>query len=400
MPHQKKPRLLDDRCASAGDLSTDVLANVLGYLGVKEIMPKRRVCKKWKEAAKKTIVPTSNNFNYFRVNNLKSCNAMRVMTTELPNLQQIAICGLWEYEHKWSDGEDPNEGLAARTAHYTTHDIGIISNFRKLRRLEIDHDSTKLNGRYPVLINFPLLQELKINDCDNLKLDLEMLTGLPLLKELVCIGNDGLTGNISSLRVLKDTLETVWICFCKNVEGNFMDLADFPHLKQLDLEGTAVTGDIQDICVNDFSSLAELALPKEVYGGHWYELHRISDAPDLIRSVYLLKKQRPALELGNWNGILSEDSPDWYRSIGIDHPPFQVVFVQAGPRIGYRWVTECGKPCEANWLDPVPGRESDGYEEYTEKLQEIESQVKMYKGFFQPPPEEEYGRRNQEFYWG
>lgn len=39
-----------------------------------------------------------------------------------------------------------------------------------------------------------------------------------------------------------------------------MDLADFPHLKELGLEETGVTGDIRDIGDNDFSSL-------EVYGG-------------------------------------------------------------------------------------------------------------------------------------
>ena len=36
-----------------------------------------------------------------------------------------------------------------------THDINIISNFSKLRILEIYR--VELNGRYPVLFNFPLL---------------------------------------------------------------------------------------------------------------------------------------------------------------------------------------------------------------------------------------------------
>jgi hypothetical protein len=337
MPHQKMPRFLeDDRCASAADdLSTDVLANVFGYLdGPKDIMQKRCVCKKWKVAVKMTIVPTSINFfNDFRVNDLKSYNAMRVMTRAMPNLQQIAICGLWQYEHKWSDGEDPDEGLAARYAHYTTHDIGIISNFRKLRRLQIDHDRTKLNGSYPFFFNFPLLQELIIQGCDYLKWDLDMLAGLPLLKELVCIGNDGLTGNISSLRVLKDTLEKVYLMCCDNVEGNFMDLADFPHLKELDLDCTAVTGDIRDIGENDFSSLECLRLPKTVYGGNYYEFQHISDGHDLVRALYLFNKKRPVLKMEDWNGELSEDSPDWYGSADedIDTPPFYIRFVKKYP---------------------------------------------------------------------
>ena len=60
-----------------------------------------------------------------------------------------------------------------------------------------------------------------------------MLAGLPSLKELHCVENRYLSGNISSLRVLKQTLEKVEIFCSELVEGNFMDLADFPHLKKL-----------------------------------------------------------------------------------------------------------------------------------------------------------------------
>lgn len=66
-----------------------------------------------------------------------------------------------------------------------------------------------------------------------------MLEGMPSLTELICIDNSSLSGNIGSLRVLKETLERVDIHGCENVEGNFMDLADFPRLSELDLTGTA-----------------------------------------------------------------------------------------------------------------------------------------------------------------
>ena len=79
-----------------------------------------------------------------------------------------------------------------------------------------------------------------------------------------------------------------------------MDLADFPYLKELKLNDTAVTGDIRDIGENDFSSLERLILPKSVYGGDGYVLQRISDAPDLMRAVYLLKKQRQTLKMRGW----------------------------------------------------------------------------------------------------
>ena len=104
MPHPKKKQKLagdDANCsaetavadrvaASANDLSVDVLADIFGFLGgAKDIMQKRRVSKKWKEAVKKTVVPLEN--FHFRVINMRTYNAMNVMTTELPNLQQIEI---------------------------------------------------------------------------------------------------------------------------------------------------------------------------------------------------------------------------------------------------------------------------------------------------------------------
>lgn len=69
---------------------------------------------------------------------------------------------------------------------------------------------------------------------------------MPLLKESHCNGNRYLTGNTRSLRVLKDKLEKVVIVNCGGalsfwngpgvgVGGNLMDLADFSHLKVLNL---------------------------------------------------------------------------------------------------------------------------------------------------------------------
>jgi hypothetical protein len=384
--------------ASFGALSVDVLANIFGYLTAEEIMSKRRINKKSKKAAQITIVPFSAAPPAdFIVDSLEKYNAVSVMTRALPNLQQIMFHNGLGNGHKYSDGEDPDEELGTNTADWTTHDIEIISNFSKLRVLDM---YARLNGRYPFLFNsFPLLQILNIDDCYRLKWDLEMLAGFPLLKELHCDRNDRMTSNISSLRVLKDTLEEVTIKSCRNVAGNFMDLADFPHLKTLNLIETAVTGDIHDIAERDFPSLEQLNLPKGVYGGNGYEFQRISDAPDVARAIYIFKKQRPTLEMEEyWCGVLSEDSPDWYEYtdepfVAIDDtPPLYIRFVEAGSRIGYRWESDYGIPCEVNWLDPEPDRQSSDYDEYIEELQEIEHQVTMYRGFIQPPTEEEYNR--------
>ena len=183
-----------------------------------------------------------------------------------------------------------------------------------------------------------------------------------------------------------------------------MDLADFPNLKRLELFDTAVTGDIRDIGDNDFPSLERLILPKTVYGAKDSTLQSISEATDLIRALYLLKKQRPALSmLEHWCATLSKDSPDWYEAAedGGTLPPFKIYFVQAGSRIGYRWEEDkllSNSPCEVNWLGPEPDRGSSDYEKYTEELQRIERQVRtsMYQGFHRPPTEEEYHRLVEE----
>jgi hypothetical protein len=93
---------------------------------------------------------------------------------------------------------------------------------------------------------------------------------------------------------------------------------------------------------------------------------------------------------------LSEGSPDRYGAAGededADSPPFYVCFVEAGSRLGYRWETASDIPCEVNWLDPEPDRESSDYGKYIEELEQINSEVHMFRGFYQPPLEEEYHR--------
>jgi hypothetical protein len=398
-PNNKKQRINDADATlaeAAADLSTDLLANILGCLDVKDIMRSRGVNKKWKEAVKMTIVPLSADF---AVMGLRKYNAMNVMTTEVPNLQQITLRGLGGLgrANKWSDGEDPDESHPHRTADFSSHDIEIISNFRKLRYLKIE--GADLNGRYPFLFNsFPRLQKLTTRYCNYLKFDLEMLAGLPLLKELDCWENRYLAGNISSLRVLKDTLEKVKMDCCSRVQGNFMDLADFPHLKALNLYGTAVIGDIRDIGENDFSSLEHLKLPQSVLGVRGCEFQRISDGTELVRAVYLLRKKFPALEIKYWYGRLSRDSPDRYESMSRNYPPapFTIRLVEVGSRFGYRWAShdfDSHIPCAVNWLDPEPDGESSDYEEYIAKLEEMNTyEVQFYRGFHQPPTEEEYRR--------
>ncbi len=387
--------------AGFDDLSVDTLANIFSFLPFDDVMCQRFLNKKAMEAARKTVIAN------FCVDSVENYNALRVMTAAT-NLRQITLCAFGrdddsesdeddsdEVQHKYSDGEDPDERKASATANWTSHDIGIISNFRQLRVLEIAMHAP-LNGRYPVLFGFPTLQKMSIKYCHYLKWDLGMLVGMSVIKELECTNNDRLTGNINNLGMLKDTLERVVIDGCTRVEGNFMDLKDFSHLREVNLRWTAVTGDIRDIEESDFSSLESLILPKGVYGGKGCEFQSSSDGPDVARGVYLLKKQRPELKMDYWFAKLSEDSPDWYESAeNFAEAPFCIRFVEAGSCIGYRWLSmgiSISNPCEVNWLDPEPETGSEYYE-----AQRIEDKVKMYKGFYQPPTEEEYQRLVDEY---
>jgi len=214
--------------------------------------------------------------------------------------------------------------------------------------------------------------------------------------------NQHLTGNISRLRAFKGTLKSLYIWKCLSVRGNIMEMADFPRLKELELYGTPVTGDIEDIRSNDFPALESLNLPDTVHGGMKYKFRHVSEVPSFMHTVHLLLQRTPALLEKHFlsTGLgwtLSEGSPDWYDwedESEIPKPPFYLQFVRAGSRRGWSWCTSRDNyySCEIHWLDPEPNSESDDYGTYIEKLQDEEHFVDFYQGYYQPPTEAEYRR--------
>jgi hypothetical protein len=105
---------------------------------------------------------------------------------------------------------------------------------------------------------------------------------------------------------------------------------------------------------------------------------------------------------------LSRDSPEWYDlndENGHPPPPFTINFVRAGSRVGWRWKASGGggyncisNSCEINWLDPEPDRESNDYDVYIRELQSIQEDVFCFKGYHQPPSQDEYKRLCEEYY--
>eukprot|EP00984_Skeletonema_dohrnii_P005981 scaffold2120_cov150-Skeletonema_dohrnii-CCMP3373.AAC.4 len=414
--------LLDDdsenKDPTINGMSNSLTATILGFLGYKDIMRSRICCKKLRDAARSTIVPwaeydkSSYSFSLetqFCVNSVKKHKAMVALTTALPNLQQIRLSSIG-HGHKYCEGKDPDEEEAASTADWTTHEIQMISKFTKLRSLSMY--ATPLNGRYPVLFNFPLLQILKIQYCGNLKWDLNALTKLRCLKELNVDTCDSLTGNIKSLRVLRATLENVYIHIrnCE-IEGDFMDLADFPRLTFLNLTNCSlITGDMREIGENDFPMLESLHLGEGVIGSNCHKFQHISDVASVAEAVHRLKQRNPPQNVGYVFWSLSQDSNECYTSngkAGHPPPPFSIDFVRAGSRVGWRWKathynhgckSRVTNSCEINWLDPEPGRESNDYDVYIRELQSIQEDVFCFEGYHQPPTEEEYKRVCEEYY--
>mmetsp|Transcript_9430 Transcript_9430/g.20406 ORF Transcript_9430/g.20406 Transcript_9430/m.20406 type:complete len:510 (+) Transcript_9430:16-1545(+) len=445
------PLVLESATRPSPDIDAighDMLNVVFGFLNWREVL-KARVSRRWRDIATHVRVPPSSvtkkgktlrgsaayTSHDFQVNSETSYQTLVGLARVLPNLQQIQL-GRLGYQDKFTDGEDSTPRIELmdddefsdvddfndddefsdeddfydiEREDVREHDVGIVAKFQQLRNLYII--DAPLNGRYPVIFNFPHLQKLHI-DVPYLKWDLSMLKGLPRLEELVCLrddraihGNDvcqeAVTGDVQSLRVLKFTLKTLKIARCVNVVGNLLNLADFPLLEDLDLHGTSVTGDLRSMQVHHFPKMKTLGLPD-------LEFHRIGDVPGSMDTIFSLKKRTPSLFRQKfWH--LAKSSQDRYigQSRGRTEstkeelntkPPFTIEVVKAGPRLGWRWTNADPRElfrsdiesCEINWIDPAPDDLSEEYKMYTKGLQRLQQSVGLYKGLHKPPTQEKY----------
>lgn len=84
--HQRNDAVAaNDFLASFDVLSVDVLANIYGFLSLKDIMCKRRINKKSMDAVRNTVVPHT----YFYVDTVKKYNAMVVMTERCQTCRKL-----------------------------------------------------------------------------------------------------------------------------------------------------------------------------------------------------------------------------------------------------------------------------------------------------------------------
>ena len=376
---------------------TDILASILSYFDWRGIL-RARVCRKWREAARVTHVPQTETDDAYQtpelyLKNRECAEALGWISDALPLIPTVSILfnlGKSD-EFKIANGENPESSLVSSTfgGRPKPVDISPIANFRQLQKLDIE--SASMNGTYPFLFNFPNLHELTLMDVGRLNWDLEVLAGLPKLVKLRCIRNYKLTGSLADIRALRENLVELCLSGCSEVEGNLMDLSDFPLLKSLSLNSCdKVMGDIRDIGQGDFPSIEDtVSLPDTVYGGN---LPSIAEAADIMLAWHNIKKRNPKLEFYGLG--LSFDSPERYHN-DVHHSrdmPSHAKLIQAGPRSGWRW-TNCvmsGGSCEAQWFDAEPNPSDDNYDVYLKELKEIEKDVGFYKGFVTPPSQEEH----------
>lgn len=382
---------------------TDILSSIFGFLHWKDIL-RARVCYKWREAAKLTEVPESVtddgwHTQEFYVQNQKVGAALSWIADALPGMPSVNFdFSLSKTEYiEFEDGENPCFSFYSGFAEAPKKvDITPIANFRRLRNLKLN--GADLNGSYPCLFDFFNLRSLKLSDMPRTRWDLGMLSGFPQLEKLRCV-RVSTTGTLNCIRVIRESLVDLCSAGCSKVEGNLMDIADFPLLKKLSLNDCdKIVGDIRDIGPADFQSIESefTDLPDSVYGAD--DLQSIAEAPTIMQVWYTLKKRNPHMFSGRRKS-LSRDSPDYYNNnIHLSRKmPSYVEFVNAGSRLGWRWTNAArGGSCKPRWLDPEPDPSDENYDVYLKELNKIEDDVEFYKGCFQPPTLEEHLQRNAE----
>jgi len=232
-----------------------------------------------------------------------------------------------------------------------------------------------------------------------------MLAGLPSLKEFECERNKLVTGSLKDLSVRKDTLETITLH--GTFSGTLTDLADFPHLKRLDLmHAKGISGSLLGIDADNddlFPVIEKLRLPDTVVGGHRYEVMHIAQGKQLIKDLLPLRRKRPGLFRDDRNKEvywqLSRESPDILDP--NQDPEFQFrqysfFFVEAGDDsqyLGWRWEQKWDytpdHPLEVTWFGHVPKKVAKHF---------VPSGMgRFYKGYYEPPPANVYNRLQRSY---
>jgi len=228
------------------------------------------------------------------------------------------------------------------------------------------------------------LEELDLDFC-TFEWDLADLSGIPKLKNL-SLGNDNLTGDLSSLQCFSQTLAILHICCCSRVMGDLHTLASFTRLKSLDVRYTRVTGDVREIGLADFPCLMEKCrLGREVYGG--WAISRIVDAPEVMEAWCRFAIRNPGISIDRLRLL------DEVLDLQVDgfFPPRYLEVVRFGPRCGWRWTSRVERHCKIHWINSEPRPDDNGYDEYVGDLADkMNGPTSIYRGLLVPPSIEDH----------
>ena len=241
----------------------------LSVLGLKLLVGARMVCRAWRDAVR-SLFPLQELF----VASASVASRLQDIAAAVPNLQCLKY-------HPDRDGSEDFVVDDALFAHSTCFEQ--LTHLTACR-LMIRSASSVLQMQH--------LTHLTLGWNKQCAWDLGDLAALPHLVSLDCHQNHQLTGSLSSLGHLSTKLRVCLLLCCYKVTGDLSDLCDFVSLKQLDVNETAVRGDVSELGPGDLSSLEQCAVSES-----GTTLHKIADAEPVMAALHRVSKTHPRLPL-------------------------------------------------------------------------------------------------------
>ena len=247
----KEPTPVSDGPAGMHSLSPEMLLKLFACLDWRQLLILRQVCKLWKETCRSTSPSVS----------LGQHDHLSCIYWLFPRVKCLTLASADDDE----DEQFPNERIMVEK-------LRPLCTFRHLTKLVLTRVVQKDQPRnLEIMIQecdhvfkIPTLEELVFDHCRFLAWEMSMVSGTPNLRKLIVKGGFGddhifIGGNLSSLKSVQNTLTHLSLDGCGNVEGSFADLAEFPHLESLSLEGT-IDIETHDVSIQpgSFPSLKDL----------------------------------------------------------------------------------------------------------------------------------------------
>ena len=283
------------------------LSHIFSYLDWRSLLNCRRVDSTWSQSV--AITPVQ---ELFVSSHQIAKNIPEKLTKTFPKLKRLQY--------------DSRSRSSKRFLIRDEFVIDGVVQFRELDQLILRHGD--LRSCAPQILQLSHLTHLDVCCNTRLKWNLrDIAKHLPKLETLRCQFNRELVGSLTDLQPLKNSLRICDLEQCLQVRGDLLDLALFPNLQQLNVDGTKVVGDIRQIDSHHFPALSLLSLGDHIFGGN--KIQSTLDAPVVMETLHRLQQERPSLDFPMANLQLAHDSPERYRFQGhySFEPPFLIEVV-------------------------------------------------------------------------